>query len=711
MQVMVYKEENQPVAKNKGTKTVPPFSSRVLPYPLLREPFGPFCSLFTPVWPQNGRVPPNFNNRIARFLRPCFYMKTVIIGVFLLVASASFAQMGDQQTTNKKAQGAYDKAMLQLRDGLIKDAIPLLGKAIEYDPNFMDAYLSMAGVYAELKNYQKSVDYYELARSKDSGYFKYYGLPYSISLAGLGRFADALAVTDTFLAIPNLNDNSRKAGLYRKHCYEFAVDYAGKHPVANYNFAPFNMGDSINSTQDEYYPSFTIDDSTFVFTRRGEGIREDFMEAKLQPGGGYSKAKLIDGSINVEPSKGAINISADGEWLIFAGNFPGKGDGDFDLFISYNTPDGWSEPKNMGYSINTEFWESSPSLSPDKNALYFSSNRPGGYGGRDLYVSYRRPNGTWTPAENMGPDINTKGDELAPFIHADNQTLYYESNGLPGYGGTDLYVTRKVNGKWGVPENLGYPINTIDDEGSLFVASDGLTAYYTSDRADTRGLLDLYKFQLRPEVRPAKTLYVQGYVSDAVTGKSIPCAVELTNDSTREMINRLQTDETGFYFITLPIGKNYTFTVNRKGYLFYSDVYKLDGKTPDSTYTKNIQLQPITLNSTVALKNIQFELNSYQIQPVSLTELDKLLQLMTDNATIHIQISGHTDNIGNDADNLKLSENRAKAVADYLVSKGIDASRLTWKGYGKTKPVADNGTDEGRARNRRTEFTVTSLTP
>ncbi len=636
-------------------------------------------------------------------------MKYLLFIILLSLGNRLFAQTYNADNINKKAVAAYDKAMLQLRDGLIKDAIPLLGKAIEYDANYMDAYLSMAGVYGELKNYQKCVDYYELARSRDTAYFKYYDLPYSINLAALGRFNDALGAINEFLTIPNLNETSVRSGLYRKHCYEFAVDYAQKHPVSNYVFAPVNMGDSINSANAEYYPSFTIDDSTFVFTRRGEGIREDFMESKLQPNGIYSKAKLIEGSINVEPSKGAINISQDGEWLIFAGNFPGKGDGDFDLFISYNTPTGWSEPVNMGYNINTEFWESSPSLSPDKNALYFSSNRPGGYGGKDLYVSYRKPNGTWGPAENMGPLINTKGDELAPFIHADNQTLYYTSNGLPGYGGTDIYVTRKVNGQWTAPENLGYPINTVENEGSLFVASDGITAYYASDRADTRGELDLYKFQLRPETRPAQTLYVQGYVTDAVTKKSIPCAVELTDDSTQVAVTKLQTDETGFYFVTLPVGKNYTLTVNRKGYLFYSDVFQLKEKAADSTYIKNIQLQPIAVNSTVALKNIQFELNSYQLEPVSLIELDKLLQLMADNPALNIQISGHTDNIGKDADNLKLSENRAKAVAGYLIGKGIDAKRLTWKGYGAAKPLADNNTEEGRAKNRRTEFTIISM--
>ena len=259
------------------------------------------------------------------------------------------------------------------------------------------------------------------------------------------------------------------------------------------------------------------------------------------------------------------------------------------------------------------------------------------------------------------------------------------------------------------PENLGYPINTVENEGSLFVASDGVTAYYASDRADSRGGLDLYKFELNKEAQPAKTLYVKGYVTDAATGKGLPSAVELADDSNEQIINKVQTDGTGFYFITLPVGKDYTFTVNRKGYLFYSDVYALSKEMPDSTYQKDIQLQPIQLNASVIFKNIQFQTNSFQLEPVSLIELSKLLQLMNENPTIKVQVNGHTDNVGTPAANLSLSTNRAKAVVDYLVSKGIDAKRLQYKGFGATKPIADNSTDEGKAQNRRTEFVITGL--
>jgi outer membrane protein OmpA-like peptidoglycan-associated protein/tetratricopeptide (TPR) repeat protein len=635
-------------------------------------------------------------------------MKYPIVLLLMISFLNASAQKNKTSANQQKSAEAYEKAMLQLRDGLIKDAVPLLGKAIEYDPKNLDAYLSLAGVYGELKNYDKAIITYETAKKVDSTFFNYYMLPYSINLAGAGRFNDAMIAVDKFLSATNLNEKSRKAGEYRKKTYQFALDMQAKHPATNYVFNPINLGDSVNSANAEYYPSFTIDDSLFVFTRLN-GRREDFFQSRIA-GKGWSKSAMINGDINEEPYKGALNISLDGEWLLFAGEFQEKGVGSYDIYISFNTPTGWSEPQNLGRNINTEAWETAPSLSPDKNALYFVSTRPGGYGGSDIYVSFRQPNGKWSEAVNMGPTVNTAGDEQAPFIHADNSTLYFTSSGLPGYGGSDIFVMKKnEDGKWGAPQNLGFPINTIENEGSLFVTAEGATAYYASDRADSRGSLDLYKFELREDVRPIKTLYVKGYVKDKQSQRGIPSAVELFDNKNNKAITRVQTDETGFYFLTLPIGKDYTFTVNRKGYLFYSDVFNLANKNPDSTYQKNILLAPITLNATVALKNIQFPTRSFQLESVSLIELNKLLDLMTDNPTMKVEISGHTDNVGADADNLKLSANRAKAVVDYLVSKGIDVKRMTSKGYGASKPIASNATDEGKALNRRTEFTITGL--
>jgi outer membrane protein OmpA-like peptidoglycan-associated protein/tetratricopeptide (TPR) repeat protein len=636
-------------------------------------------------------------------------MRYIFFLAFLISALASTAQTFDPNKVSKKTMDAYEKVLQKLGDGQIKEAIPLLKKIIQNDPGFADATLSLAAAYGELKDYKSAVEQYEKGRALDTNYFRFYYLPYSINLAGMGRFNDALNAINHFLTIPELNERSRKSGEYRKKTYEFGVQYANKNPAGDYVFAPMNLGDSVNSPRSEYYPSITINDSMFVFTRRGEGFREDFFECTILPNKKYSKAKLINGDINLEPSKGAINISQDGDWLLFAGyNFRG-GYGDFDLYISYYTPTGWSEPENLGRNINTEAWESSPSISPDKRALYFSSNRPGGYGGKDLYVSYRLPNGKWGPAKNMGPSINTAGDEIAPFIHADNATLYFNSDGLPGYGGSDIFLCRKgPGGEWSTPENLGYPINTIENEGTLFIAADGKTAFYTSDRSDTRGELDLYTFELRANVRPARTLYVQGKVFDKKTGKGLPSAVELIDNSTQRAVSNVQTDETGEYFITLPVGKDYTFTVNRKGYLFFSELYLLSKSTSDSTYRKDIPLQPIEVNASLVLKNILFETNSIQLQPISLIEINRLLQLLNENPTLKVQINGYTDNVGKPADNLKLSQGRAKSVVDYLVSKGVSASRLTFKGFGETKPIADNNTEAGRALNRRTEFVIIS---
>jgi outer membrane protein OmpA-like peptidoglycan-associated protein/tetratricopeptide (TPR) repeat protein len=631
-----------------------------------------------------------------------------LLTVLLFIIYFNVQAQYDPSKVKPRAAQLYAKAQEMAEGDNFKQGIETLQQAIKIDSTFADAYLSLAGMYGEIKNYQRAIDNYEKAKNIDSVYFIDYTLSYSINLAGKGEFDKALNAINTFLSIPNLNTSSTRFGEYRKKCYEFAVDYAKKHPQNNYRFEPQNLGDSINTDVPEYYPTITIDGSKLVFTRRVNNNNEDFYESEWK-GDHWSKAKSLEGYINTNMNEGAQNISQDGQWLIFTGcNFP-NGFGSCDLYISYLDKNGWSTAENLGRTINTEFWESAPSLSPDKRDLYFASNRPGGYGGNDIYVSHYLANGRWSPPENLGPEINTIGDESTPFIHADNQSLYFTSSGHLGYGSNDLFVSRKdATGKWGKPENLGYPINTIEDEGSMVISADGKTAYYASDRADSRGKLDLYTFQLRDDIRPARTLWIKGKVFDKKTLKGLPSAVELTELQTEQVISKVQTDEKGNYFITLPVGKDYAFNVNRKGYLFFSENFPLSQKQPDSTYNIDIPLQPIEANAMVILKNIFFDVNKYDLKSESKVELDQIVQLMKENITLKIEISGHTDNVGKPSDNLKLSENRAKSVVIYLTAKGIDAKRLSFKGIGDTKPIADNNTEEGRAKNRRTELKVVS---
>ncbi len=633
------------------------------------------------------------------------FIKLLLLPVLFIYTQDLQAQYFPEKVP-KKAMALYQQGLEKANDGDFKAGIQLLDNAIKIDQKFMDAYLSVAGMYGELKNYDASIQYYIKAKAIDPAYFRDYNLPFAINLAGKGDFAAAITAIDDFLKIESLNERSRLAAEYRKKSFRFGLEFAQNHPAGEYKFEPKNLGDNVNSRVSEYLPAITINGDELVFTRRVGNTNEDFYSATRKDGV-WSPARPLPGNINSASNEGAQNISQDGQWLIFTGcDFP-DGFGSCDLYISYLTNDGWSAPENLGKTINTAAWETTPSLSPDKRDLYFTSTRPGGYGGSDIYISRLQPNGRWGEPENAGPEINTAGDESCPFIHADNETLYFTSSGHLGYGGQDLFVTRKqANGSWGKAVNLGFPINTIENEGSLAVAADGKTAYYASDRSDSRGGLDLYSFELREDIRPARTLWVKGRVFDEKTTKGLPSSVELTDLATQQPVSSIQTDGSGSYLITLPVGKDYAFNVNRKGYLFFSENFSLKEVAPDSTFNIDIALKPIEANATIVLRNIFFDVNKSDIKPESVSELDKLVGLLKDNPTLTIQINGHTDNVGSAADNLKLSKSRAESVVRYLVGKGIPVSRLTAQGFGANVPVAGNNTEEGKARNRRTELKV-----
>ncbi len=620
----------------------------------------------------------------------------------------SFSQPYDPGKVNKKAQQYFDQAYERAADGHYTNALGLLQQAVKADPRFVDAYLAMGNLYGKMKNYKASIENYEKAFSIDSNYTLPERLPYSVNLAGIGEFEKALAAVNELLEKKKPNNPITLENLgKRKRSYEFAVEYAKNNPEKNYVFAPVNMGDSINSVESEYFPCLTVDGKEFTFTRKLNGTNEDFFYSLQQTDSSWSKAKPMEGNVNTENSEGAQNISQDGQWLVFTGCYRKDGMGGCDLYISYKTDKGWSEAINLGPGINTDQWDAQPCLSPDKRELYFVSRRFGGYGGSDIYVCRIKPNGKWGEPENLGGGINTPGDEQCPFLHADNQTLYFTSSFWQGYGDEDLFfVRRQPNGSWTRPVNLGYPINTIDREGTLFVSADGMTAYYASDRSDTRGGLDIYRFELRENIRPFKTLWVKGRVFDNKTNNGLPSTVELIDLASNKPLTQVNTDEKGEYLITLPVGKDYAFNVNRKGYLFYSDNFSLKTNSTDTTYEKNIGLQPFEINASIVLNNVFFDVNKFDLKPESQAELDLLVQLLLDNPTLKIEIGGHTDNVGKPADNLLLSNNRAKAVVNYLVSKNIPAARLTAKGYGETRPLADNKTETGRAMNRRTELKV-----
>ncbi len=634
-------------------------------------------------------------------------LKAALAIILILITFCANAQWYNPDKVNKKAIAVYETAYQDATAGSFINSITNLTEALKIDPNYLDALLARADMYARVKNYSASASDYESIFRKDSLYAKSFLLQYATSLAGNGKFEKALENTIKFLAIPNLQEKNKKAGLGKQNSYAFAVNFAKKIASKNYIFNPINMGENINSTNLEYLPSITVDGNKMIFNKRIDSD-EDFYESE-KINGVWQKANLVPGKINTNLNEGAQNISQDGQWLIFTGcNYP-EGLGSCDLYVSYKNKNGqWTEAENLGKIINTDAWESAPTLSPDKRDLYFSSTRPGGFGGSDIWVSHNI-NGQWQKPENLGTDINTSGDDGCPYIHADNQTLYFNSNGRLGYGMSDLFVTRRnESGKWQTPENLGYPINTVDDEGSMIVAADGKTAYYASDNGDFKNKIDLYSFTLRDDIQALKTLWVKGKIYDKKTNAGLPSTVELTTIDSGFVLSKLQTDEEGNYLTTLPLGKNYAFNVNRKGYLLYSENFAMKANVSDSPLVVNIALQPIEKGASIILKNIFFDSKKADLQTSSFAELDKLANVLLENNKLIIQINGYTDNVGKPADNLKLSLNRTKSVIAYLQERGIDAKRLTGKGFGETKPIASNNTELGKAQNRRTEIRVIS---
>ncbi len=419
----------------------------------------------------------------------------------LIIANYSSAQVTNAAKINPKAVKLYDQGMESISGNKFDNAISYFLQAIYLDSNYISAYLSLAGVYQEIKNNDLAIEYYEKAMRKDTAATKLFKLPLANNYAGMGKFNKALEVVNEYLSNPKLGEASRKAGEYRKKTFEFAIAQEKKNGPRQ--IVPKNVGDKINSPDSEYFPSLSIDGKKLFFTRNVRGRDEDFFSADGE-NKDWVKAAPLGGNVNTDQNEGAQMISQDGEWLVFTGCYRKDGWGACDIYISFLTPKGWSEGINLGGKINTDQWESQPCLSPDKRDLYFASRRFGGHGGSDIYVSHLQTDGTWSTPENLGPTINTSADEQCPFIHADNQTLFFTSNGLLGYGGTDIFYSRKgPKAAWSVPENLGYPINTVHDEGTLFIAADAKTAYYASDRSDSKGGMDIYSFEL-PENITAK---------------------------------------------------------------------------------------------------------------------------------------------------------------------------------------------------------------
>lgn len=648
-----------------------------------------------------------FSKRMSIFL--------MLIGMlFCFLPSKGQSGTGKYSSSNKSAIRDYEDGRKQYDSRQDVKAIRLLESAIRKDANFVEAWMVLGQIYLESRDYKSALDHYRKVVEISPSYMPGVNMLVGDLELKFAHYDLALVCYENYLHLSsNLNEEfKREAAAKIKNC-QFALE-ALKNPVP---FEPINLGKGINTPEAEYFPSFTVDQQEIIFTRdvkderAQEGHQEDFFIAKLKDTT-FMTALNAGSPLNSSGNEGGPTISADGRILFFTACDRPDGLGSCDIYLSQRKQDGsWSKPINIGAPVNSSAWESQPSFSSDGKTLYFirgtyTRDRSKTY---DIYSSTFQIDLTWSVPVLLSDTINTKGIEESVFLHPDNQTLYFSSDGHTGMGGLDVYVSRRLeNGRWGIPVNLGYPINTAADENSLVVSADGKRAYFASDRSGGYGNLDLFYFNLYSKVRPSLVSYVKAKVTDANTGTPLAAQFEIIDVETGKVVISNSTDKKyGEFLACLPAGKNYMLNVNKETYLFYSDYFECKtANEKQNAFELNIKLQQPKAGEKVVLKNIFFDINRYDLKPESSSELMKLVSFLKSQPTLRIEVSGHTDNTGDKKANVILSEQRAKSVVNFLLEKGIPAARMTYKGYGDSQPLISNDTEEGKAKNRRTQFSI-----
>lgn len=668
------------------------------------------------------------------------YFVSIIFSLLLLFSGCSNAQQG-YSTKNKRAIKLYEEARRAPGESIdrqtgrpdYKKGIELLEKGINRDDEFLEAY-QLLGEFNKLigntkesvKHFKKSLEINPRANLNGILYFDIAEMQlYHGDYEDAGKYLD--------LILDKQHAGISKELYWAAEAMKENVEFAKEALNNPSDINPINIGAGINTEHPEYFPTLTVDGRTFLFTReipnndntpRGQ---EDFFVSRLSEKNIWGKAEPMPSNINTSRNEGAPTLSADGRTLIFvactdqAGDYgPGReGYGSCDLFVTYKVGSRWTNPINLPGEVNTYAWESQPALSSDGKTLYFI-RRVGRRGTQrsDIFYSTLQEDGTWGKAVPLPENINTPRMETSVHIHPDGKTLYFSSDGHVGLGGQDIFMTQKQpDGSWSNPKNLGYPINTKSDENSLLVGPDGDIAFFASNRPGGFGKLDIYYFELPEEYRPTKTTYFEGLVFDAVSKAPLSGNFELIDLETGEIVIQAKADKvTGEFLVALPTDKRYALNVSYPGYAFFSKNFDMKLDDELEAFHMDVPLIPTGSEGKITLANVFFDLNKATLRDESSVELNKLYRFLKENEKINIEISGHTDTRGDAKANQILSENRAKAVYQYIIDKGIKESRLSYKGYGQSEPIntdaeiaameTEKAKERAHQENRRTEYRI-----
>ncbi len=608
---------------------------------------------------------------------------------------------------SKKAISFYNEAETLTFSRKIDDAIEKLENALKIEPNYKDALLKLAQIYQSNKSdYKKAIAYYtKVIILNPNSVSSYYNK--AICEFNIQDFENSRKSINSFLNFENIKGKNKQKGEQILRNIDFSVQQKGK----SADISLVNLGANVNTSQSEYFPSVTSENKYLYFTykRIDDNYSDENIYYAENVNDKWANKKPLNSMINSKMNEGAHCVSANGKYLLFSSdNYKYENLGRFDIFITKRLGGKWQAPFNMGKNINSRNWDSQPVLSADSKKLLFVSVRKDGFGGSDIYISKLEKNGKFGEAVNIGDVINTPFDEQRPYLHPDGKTLYFSSAGHAGFGESDLFKsTLDANGNWSKPINLGYPINTSGMETAIFVSSDGQTAYISSDREGGYGGHDIYSFEMPKNIRPELVSYIKGIVSAATENKPIKANIKLYDIESNKIYKTFSSDKlNGEFLETIVAGKEYAFVAEAKGYLPFSENISLKDVKQNEAFIFNVNLEKIENGKEITLKNVFFNSNEYKLLDKSKTELNYFVSYLKENPNLKIEIGGHTDNVGASTSNQILSENRAKSVMSYLISKEINKERLTAKGYGASQAIATNETKEGRAENRRTSFKI-----
>jgi outer membrane protein OmpA-like peptidoglycan-associated protein len=659
--------------------------------------------------------------------RPGCRLATFLLFILIFFPTLIYGQAQKdspcKKTYNKKIEKLYETGIVFFKKGNYTEALSTMKSILSQEPDFTDAYFVSGLIYFKRtnsnfrdaeRNFLKVI---ELCPDYDPYVYYYLGeICY-----GSDRFDSTVRYLSEFVKdvekIKSDRDYNRAMDL---------LNYSNRYVEMIQKPVPFEprVVEGISTIENEYLPIFSPDNQMALFTREIKllpdkssmfqtiSTKEKFMFSMLRSDGTFTEGEEMPYPFNRTDNEGGATLTIDNNTLYYTVCKYTKSNTYYNCDICYSEfiNGDWTPIRNLSDKVNqSTTWESQPSISNDGKTLYFVSDRQGGHGGYDIYKSIKNEKGEWGYPVNLGIVINSSGNEKSPFIHPDGKTLYFSSDGWPGLGGYDIFFSRMDDkGNWSKPKNIGYPINSQEDEISFFVSTDGAQGFFASNKLKGKGGWDLYSFDLYQDARPDKVLFIKGNVKSETIAEPIKARIELKNLETKKISEIPLDSMTGNYVAVAPFNNDYIMTVKKEGYVYEAKyISRIDSsyKTPA---TVDLEIQPIELNKSYRINDIYFGFNKFDLTGESQAILDQLTEFLNENPKIRIEIQGHTDNIGKDAENLKLSENRSRSVFNYLVTKGINKERLTFKGFGKTMPVAGNDTEEGRAKNRRTVFVITA---